>query len=632
MFKKLTFTLFIFLFITLSSVIAETSLDSLLKSIQKTDSLTQEHIEQFDQALINTDEKFLTPTLKLFFKAKNYPNISLDKTTKILRSKVDDCEDWLHVEIFQVQDTIDKGGIYKGIKNAKRLIKERGCKTARQNYILAQSIGTGFYYIQRYDSAIHYFKKALDLSLLEKDTLAILSNKVNIGSCYYGLGAYRTALYYFQTVVDSNKDPYYINTKNVQNNIAAILNTIENYDKAAKQLIEVFPSKKDLNSNGNTNKLIAINVLRCYSDLIPDSLRKTSFKLLNQTQDDPGPYQTAIKTEIARFYFDNGEIDSAKIILNKNKAKMLEDTAFFLDFALDLYREIDGLTLTNKELEDLLKFASDSDYQKYASTISYMISKNQWVGSKDSILKHYYKVTSGFFEANDSLIKKDLSIYNKIKQKDSQISSLDKKVKKSERENQLLIIVTISLALIVGLISIVFILFKKQTSYKLKLKEAREASLVKQKRLAEAKNKEAKTKEELISIKDNVFKELLPFFEELNKDTKEMLPDLPKDTKIKYLSFQENLDRLKTLLNLKEKMNGDVTHHSSSSPSKEKPDLTDREIRMARLITSGMSSKEIAVTINRKASYVNNLRSNLRKKLKLDHNQSLEEELRKLNL
>lgn len=632
MLKKLTFTLFIFQLITFSSMIAETSLDSLLSSIQNTDSLTQSQIEEFNQTLIKTDEKFLTPTLNVFFKAKNHPNISLEKTTKILRSKVDDCEDWLHVEIFQVQDIIDKGDIDKGIKNAKRLIKERDCKTARQNYILAQSIGTGFYYVQRYDSAIHYFKKALDLSLLEKDTLAILSNKVNIGSCYYGLGAYRTALYYFQTVVDSNKDLNYINTKNVQNNIAAILNTIESYDQAAKQLIEIFPSKKDLNSNGNTNKLIAINVLRCYSDLIPDSLRKTSFKLLNQTQDDPGPYQTAIRTEIARFNFDNGEIDSARIILNKDKTKMLEDTAFFLDFALDLYREIDGLALTNKELEDLLKFASDSDYQKYASTISYMISKNQWVGSKDSILMHYHKVTSGFFEANDSLIKKDLSIYNKIKQMDFQISSLDKKVKQSERENQLLIIVIVSLALIVGLILIVLFLYKKQTSYKLKLNESREASLIKQKRLAEAKSREAQTKEELISIKNNVFEELIPFFDELSLNIKEMLPGLPKSMKIKYLTFRENLDRLKTLLNFKEKAISNTMTHDQSLTLEEKLDLTDREIRIARLIKSGMSSKEIAATLNRKASYVNNLRSKLRKKLNLDHNQSLEEELRKLNL
>jgi DNA-binding CsgD family transcriptional regulator len=613
-------------------MVAETSLDSLLGSIQKSDSLDQSQIEKFNQALINTDEKFLTPTLKVFFKAKNYPNISLDKTTKILRSKVDDCEDWLHVEIFQVQDTIEKGDIHKGIKNAKRLIKERDCKTARQNYILAQSIGTGFYYIQGYDSAIHYFKKALDLSLLEKDTLAILSNKVNIGSCYYGLGAYRTALHYFQTVVDSNKDLNYINTNNVQNNIAAILNTIESYDQAAKHLIEIFPSKKDLNSHRNIDKLIAINVLRCYSNLIPDSLKKTSFNLLYQTQDNPGPYQTAIKTEIARFYYDNGEIDSARSILKKNKTKMLKDTAFFLDFALDLYSEIDGLILTNKELEDILKFATGGDYQKYASAIGYMISKNQWTGSKDSILKHYHKVTSGFFEANDSLIKKDLSVYNKIKQKDFQISSLDKKVKQSKRENQLLIIAIVSLTLIVGLILIVLFLYKKQTSYKLKLNESREASLVKQKRLAEAKSREAQTKEELISIKNNVFKELIPFFDELSLNIKEMLPGLPKSMKIKYLTFRENLDRLKTLLNLEEKANSNTITHDQSLISKEKLNLTEREIRIARLIISGMSSKEIAVTLNRKASYVNNLRSKLRKKLKLDHNQSLEEELRKLNL
>ncbi|KAB1063655.1 transcriptional regulator [Salibacter halophilus] len=613
-------------------MIAETSLDSLLKSIQKTDSLTQSQIEQFNQALNSADEKFLTPTLKVFFKAKNYPNVSLEKTTKILRSKVGDCEDWLHVEIFQVQDTIDKGKINKGINRARKLINTKECKTDKQHYILLQAIGSGNYYLQRYDSAIYYFREAIDISSKRKDTVSIITNNVNIGSSYHGLGAYRTALYYFQEALEVSKHYTDFDTRYVKNNMSAILITIEEYDEAASYILEQFPQKNERVKFSDINTLICLNSLRCHSSKIPDSIRTISYNYLEKYMNEPNPYQNAMITEVAKYYYDNNQRDKALNLILSNENSMMKDTALFLDFVIELYSNIDTLKLSDQSLKKLFDYANNSSFSKFESIIHYMIKNDHWVKPEEKLFAQYHNKVSDFISSNDSLVKRDYSIYNDIKKKEFQISSLDKKVKKSERENQLLIIAIISLALIVGLISTVFILYRKQTSYKFKLNEAREASLVKQKRLAEAKSKEAKTKEELVSIKNNVFKELLPFFDELNQNTKEMLPELPKSTKIKYLTFQENLERLKKLLNLKEKVNSDVTTQEESLLSKDKLELTDREIRIARLITSGMSSKEIAVTLNRKASYVNNLRSNLRKKLNLDHNQSLEEELRKLNL
>ena len=117
--------------------------------------------------------------------------------------------------------------------------------------------------------------------------------------------------------------------------------------------------------------------------------------------------------------------------------------------------------------------------------------------------------------------------------------------------------------------------------------------------------------------------------EELMNQIEEVIIQLPKSYHIKFEELKQNLKLHKTatLLNEFEARFTGVYEQYYEKLKSLAPELTPHELRICALMRLNISTKEIAMLTNRTAGTVDNTRSSIRKKLKLEDDTNLQEYL-----
>lgn len=117
--------------------------------------------------------------------------------------------------------------------------------------------------------------------------------------------------------------------------------------------------------------------------------------------------------------------------------------------------------------------------------------------------------------------------------------------------------------------------------------------------------------------------------EELMNQIEEVIIQLPKSYHIKFEELKQNLKLHKTatLLNEFESRFTGVYEQYYEKLKSLAPELTPHELRICALMRLNISTKEIAMLTNRTAGTVDNTRSSIRKKLKLEDDTNLQEYL-----
>jgi DNA-binding CsgD family transcriptional regulator/predicted nucleic acid-binding Zn-ribbon protein len=117
--------------------------------------------------------------------------------------------------------------------------------------------------------------------------------------------------------------------------------------------------------------------------------------------------------------------------------------------------------------------------------------------------------------------------------------------------------------------------------------------------------------------------------EELMNQIEEVIIQLPKSYHIKFEELKQNLKLHKTatLLNEFEARFTGVYEQYYEKLKSLAPELTPHELRICALMRLNISTKEIALLTNRTAGTVDNTRSSIRKKLKLEDDTNLQEYL-----
>ncbi len=117
--------------------------------------------------------------------------------------------------------------------------------------------------------------------------------------------------------------------------------------------------------------------------------------------------------------------------------------------------------------------------------------------------------------------------------------------------------------------------------------------------------------------------------EELMNQIEEVVIQLPKSYHIKFEELKQNLKLHKTatLLNEFESRFTGVYEQYYEKLKSLAPELTPHELRICALMRLNISTKEIAMLTNRTAGTVDNTRSSIRKKLKLEDDTNLQEYL-----
>ena len=113
----------------------------------------------------------------------------------------------------------------------------------------------------------------------------------------------------------------------------------------------------------------------------------------------------------------------------------------------------------------------------------------------------------------------------------------------------------------------------------------------------------------------------------LNDSTKEIIQDIPKLYHIKFDLLKRRLKQQKSssILNEFETRFTGVYEQYYEKLKSLAPELSPNDLRICALMRLNISTKEIALLTNRTIGTVDNTRSSIRKKLKLDEETNLQE-------
>ena len=285
----------------------------------------------------------------------------------------------------------------------------------------------------------------------------------------------------------------------------------------------------------------------------------------------------------------------------------------------NLYRLKKQFSKSKKHLEDGLSLAIEMKLRKETALAYERLS---WLNRDINDYKKAYEYFNSFYFLNDSL--RNESIRN-------QANELKEKYESEKKENEIISLskeklyqrYIISL-LILGLVVLIFVVYSWRQKY-LRHREERQREEERLKFQLEMKEKEL--------LSDSLKKvSVMHTKESIAKDLKNLLQEMPKSQSQKFSTILKELKTShddRTLEEFESRFLG-VYEGFFVKLRQIAPDLTPTEQRVAALIRLNFSSKEMAMITKRSAGTIDNIRSNIRKKLNLEESDDLAQRLTSL--
>jgi tetratricopeptide (TPR) repeat protein/DNA-binding CsgD family transcriptional regulator len=429
--------------------------------------------------------------------------------------------------------------------------------------------------------AIEGYLKAAELFDKQNrpDALAIVFD--NIGTLYYKLKNYQDAIQYYKQAGEINEK---------ENNIAALQNNYNNLGNAY-------------------SKIDSLEKAHYYYNLVVENARKNNNEydlakgylnlanLLNRegTYAEAGRYYDS-----AVYYSEKNNIRFGILISKLNMGNYYNNTGNY-STSLKTYREVKTM-LSKYNLPDM-----------EASLYKSMSKAFKNLGVYDSAL-YYFEIYEHF---SDSISGKEtrekvLELEKKYEseRKAREIAELQESITLEKSRNRVFIIALISLGLM-SLTTVLLFLYRRRAAIlreKLTLQENLEL-----KNTMELRNKELVSKALMVSNLneqlDKINHHVAQIKPVLNAEGAQKLDNLVKDLEITLPdhAWQEFETRFEQV------HQGFFTRLLSDYS-----DLSPTELKICSLLRLNMSTKDIAMLTNRSIGTVDNIRSSIRKKLKLD--------------
>ena len=388
---------------------------------------------------------------------------------------------------------------------------------------------------------------------------------------------------------------------------------IQNFEKAKFYFKKLFVD--------NQNNLTAyraenhINLAVCFKE--QDSLQKAGFHFLKSLEIAEALDNSILKAQV----FSNlGNLEVRKKNFDKAKEYMEKSIQICENHELKMGVTINKINLSNlyikkEDYKEAFKIINQIDVDfvnKSALDLKTEFFKNrslvyEQINSPKLALedyKQYIQLKDSVYSRENLLKIKNIELKNFEKQKAKEIKILENSIKDKQSRQVYLLILTFFLMLILMLSYFVFKLNIKKKSLKNKV-------LAQQ---VEIKNKEVLA----MALKHNQYKEARKKF---IKEVQQLIDNKSSTKKIREslkLLEHDNFNWDEFDIYFKE------THNSFFNKLiKKYPELTSNELRVCALLKLNMNTKEISSLTNRSKGSVDNLRSSIRKKLKLDANQNL---------
>lgn len=483
-----------------------------------------------------------------------------------------------------------------------------------------------------YDKAIVIWKEVLKKANNKKDSTLIVKTTINIGSSYNALGYHKTALNYF---IKANKtletfkqkaEPYWTN----HINIGVCYMSLEQYDTAKKYF------DKTINFNPYISFVKKLNLAKWYASkdqksAFFDLQKQVSFEVKDY------PMYKSIWDEVQLDFLINWK-DKTKLqlIISEFKNNYTEQNLYLKLLINEASIIVYGHPL--EPINNILKYReevlSSNDY--YLKDLYYKVLKDFYYEKQD--LANFYKYVDLWQKNNESLTSEKNMLYVEDFKVAHELEEMKNTVDKMQLKNQIVenklsqsdLKLRLSVLIIIMGFGIVFLLSR---NYK-KTKKIQELILVKTKNDLIKKEVEKielseslkETSEELVDSVINIKKVML---------LKKQLENIIDDNKSEH-NEEEALKQVKVCLNvffdnyrelnqiMQKKLNVEKIINQVKLIS---PDLNDRELKIIEYIALQFTTKEIAVLVDKSDKSIEYYRTQIRKKINLIADKTLEEYL-----
>jgi hypothetical protein len=482
----------------------------------------------------------------------------------------------------------------------------------------------------KYNQAIETWSKVLQKANATNDSSIIIKSNINIGSSYNALGYHKTALSYFlksAKIFESyhiKTEPYWANHLN----IGVCYMSLEQYDLAKKYF------EKTAAYNAYIVFLKKLNLAKWHALKNEESVFIAYQKDLSQLVINFPIYVDIWNEMQLDFFIKWKNIEKTKELLHK-LIPLYEQQNLYLKLLIN-----QGYLLVYQKaftpLSNIHSYAPEviSSNDLYLTSLYYTVLKEQYYALKDLENYHYY---SGLWETNNEALNEEKNMMHVEDFKAAQeLEELKGKFSEAQSKNQIIenqlaksnTRLLLSFIIIIMGLGIIFLMVrnynKNKEIHSLSTIKAQNDLLKKEIEKIELSKSLKETSEELSTSILNIKKVAL-LKKQLENIVDEKSPsynekDTLKKLKLSLNSFFDNYRELTDIM--QRKLNVEKIVKQSIHDF---PDLTEKELKVIELITLQFTTKEIALLMDKSEKSVEYYRAQIRKKIDLAKNESLED-------
>lgn len=494
--------------------------------------------------------------------------------------------------------------------------------------------GIKAYEKHNYNSAISIWKKVLKINEKKKDIELGYRTKVNIGAAYNAIGYHKTASKYFISVKSSQKnvkktDMYWINNVN----IGVCYMSLEQYD-LAKQYFEA--------TEESTPYISFVKKLNLAKWHALNNNKSTFYKLQKEISNKVANYPMfeSIWEEVQLEFLINWN-DTVRLgfLLNAIKPKYQSNNLF-----LKLKTNQALLLLNEKPLESIDQILNYEDEvirsnDLFLKNLYFKFLKEFYFKRND--INRYHKFDKLWEESNEQYVKEKNMLYLEDFKAAQELDELKTKISEVQLKNQLIenqlsksnIFFRLSVIIIIMGIGIIFLLIRNYMKNKkihvLSVMQSKNELVKKESEKIELSENLKETSEELrasiLNIKKVALlkKQLENIADENNPNYDEK--DTLKKLKLSLNSFFDNYRELTKMM--QKKLNVDKI---IDFVKKEYTEISHKELIVIEYIALHFTTKEIALLMDKSEKSIEYYRSQIRKKMNINAESSLEDYLNTL--
>ncbi len=481
--------------------------------------------------------------------------------------------------------------------------------------------------------------KNLEISLKQNNKEWLADTYLSLGVFWGQKGNLKKAYQYFLDAEVAAKQ-----AKNIKKQGQAILNQANVETSLDRKIRKFHQSIPFLESQKDTLNLIKLyqNVGYVYYEKYRSAKIKDSLSYYKS--------QSKVQYDIARNLNTNFKNEEMQALTYNREALWYKEEKQY-DKALESFLKSKNLLESSKQMR--LKIFSDiniaeiywekKDFQNFEKTMAiaeneakkykiddYLVTiygdyKEYYaeIGNPNKALeytKKYYDLTISQAEKSSTDKIKLVELENDVKTKELSLSQL-----KSKQRNYYIIFIISALLLLIAAFSIY--LLRKNNKRKL-------ISIEKDKKIIEIELENKRLKEIILQEKDTLNQQYLSSFVKQSESLNNFLEDLSTRLKKTETLTQNDVNQIKLEFANLTNQSSEIKNISNISKSnlqelivklkQQFPEITTADINLISLLYEGFNSKEIASALNISANSVNTKRYRLRKKLKLENDDSFD--------